>query len=452
MMVRDFQSVIGKECLEQMPEMTGGAARRGRRLRRRRQQRHGHLPPLHPAREDAPDRRRGGRRRAWTAASIRLRCSAARPGVLHGNRTYILQDENGQITETHSVSAGLDYPGVGPGACLAQGHRPRRVRRHHRQGGAGSLPLPVPHRRHHPGAGVEPCDRLRDEAGPHHEAGADPSWSTCPGAATRTSARWPTWPAWTSTTGPRCAACRSRARRGAPHEPHRTPPSRRCKRQGRKALIPYVTAGFPFADITPELMHGMVAAGADVIELGVPFSDPMADGPVIQKAGEQALAAGVGTRQVLEMVREFRRRDSKTPVVLMGYANPVERYDLMHGKDAFVRDAAQAGVDGILIVDYPPEECEDFAAKLKAQRPGPDLPAGADQHRRTHAPGRARGQRLRLLRVAQGRDGRRQPGHRRRGADAAAHPPACADPGRRRLRHPRRRHGRRPSARWPTRW
>jgi tryptophan synthase alpha chain len=138
------------------------------------------------------------------------------------------------------------------------------------------------------------------------------------------------------------------------------------QRQGRKALIPYVTAGFPFADITPDLMHGMVAAGADVIELGVPFSDPMADGPVIQKAGEKALTLGVGMRQVLQMVRGFRQRDAKTPVVLMGYANPVERYDLLNGKDAFVRDAAAAGVDGILVVDYPPEECEDFAAKLKA--------------------------------------------------------------------------------------
>jgi tryptophan synthase alpha chain len=140
----------------------------------------------------------------------------------------------------------------------------------------------------------------------------------------------------------------------------------RLRSQGRKALIPYVTAGFPYADITPELMHGMVGAGADVIELGVPFSDPMADGPVIQQAGEQALAAGVGMTQVLAMVREFRQRDDSTPVVLMGYANPVERYDLKHGADAFVRDAAGSGVDGILIVDYPPEECEGFAAKLRA--------------------------------------------------------------------------------------
>ena len=137
--------------------------------------------------------------------------------------------------------------------------------------------------------------------------------------------------------------------------------------QGRKALIPYITAGFPFADITPELMHGMVSAGADIIELGVPFSDPMADGPVIQKAGEKALALGIGMSQVLEMVAAFRTRDGGTPVVLMGYANPVERYDQLHGKDSFIRDAAHAGVDGILVVDYPPEECEEFAAKLKAK-------------------------------------------------------------------------------------
>mgnify|MGYP003537154082 FL=1 len=143
------------------------------------------------------------------------------------------------------------------------------------------------------------------------------------------------------------------------------------KAQGRTALIPYVTAGFPFADITPALMHGMVDAGADVIELGVPFSDPMADGPVIQKAGEKALGLGIGMVQVLDHVREFRKRNSTTPVVLMGYANPVERYDQIHSQGAFVRDAAAAGVDGVLIVDYPPEECEAFAASLRAH--GMDL-------------------------------------------------------------------------------
>ena len=142
--------------------------------------------------------------------------------------------------------------------------------------------------------------------------------------------------------------------------------------QDRKALIPYVTAGFPFADITPELMHGMVAAGADVIELGVPFSDPAADGPVIQKAGDKALAFGIGLRQVLAMVRAFRASDDKTPVVLMGYANPIERYDQLHqaggAGSAFVHDAAAAGVDGVLVVDYPPEECVRFAAELRGQQ------------------------------------------------------------------------------------
>lgn len=134
------------------------------------------------------------------------------------------------------------------------------------------------------------------------------------------------------------------------------------KAQGRTALIPYITAGDPYADATVEIMLAMTGAGADVIELGVPFSDPMADGPVIQKASERALAKGIGMAQVLDMVRGFRRQDDRTPVVLMGYANPVERY----GVERFVADAAAAGVDGVLVVDYPPEECEAFAAQLHA--------------------------------------------------------------------------------------
>ncbi|MGD9832501.1 MAG: tryptophan synthase subunit alpha [Piscinibacter sp.] len=133
--------------------------------------------------------------------------------------------------------------------------------------------------------------------------------------------------------------------------------------RGRKALIPYVTAGDPYADASVDIMLAMAKAGADVIELGVPFSDPMADGPVIQKASERALAKGIGMPQVLQIVRDFRARDAKTPVVLMGYANPVERY----GVDRFVADAAAAGVDGVLVVDYPPEECEAFAGKLGAK-------------------------------------------------------------------------------------
>jgi tryptophan synthase alpha chain len=135
----------------------------------------------------------------------------------------------------------------------------------------------------------------------------------------------------------------------------------RLRAQGRKALIPYITAGDPYADATPEVMLAMARAGADVIELGVPFSDPMADGPVIQKASERALARGIGMKSVLSMVREFRRDDGVTPVVLMGYANPIER----HGREAFVQAAVDSGVDGVLVVDYPPEACEGFANSLK---------------------------------------------------------------------------------------
>lgn len=138
------------------------------------------------------------------------------------------------------------------------------------------------------------------------------------------------------------------------------------KAQGRQALVPYFCAGDPSPEATVAVMHALAAGGADIIELGVPFSDPMADGPVIQQASERALARGIGSVQVLDFVRQFRATNTSTPVVLMGYANPVERYDQKHGRGAFIRDAAAAGVDGLLVVDYPPEECEAFAAELKA--------------------------------------------------------------------------------------
>lgn len=131
--------------------------------------------------------------------------------------------------------------------------------------------------------------------------------------------------------------------------------------QGRKGLIPFITAGDPEPGLTVALMHALVQGGADVIELGVPFSDPMADGPVIQRASERALANGVSLTQVLGWVREFRQRDANTPVVLMGYANPIERM----GERAFAQAAREAGVDGVLVVDYPPEECESFAQLMR---------------------------------------------------------------------------------------
>lgn len=134
------------------------------------------------------------------------------------------------------------------------------------------------------------------------------------------------------------------------------------KKRNGTALIPYIAAGDPSPQVTPRLMQALVEAGADVLELGIPFSDPMADGPVIQRATERAIRQGVGLRGVLEMVREFRQGNSSTPVVLMGYANPIERM----GQQAFVQAAAEAGVDGVLVVDYPPEEVTDFAGQLTA--------------------------------------------------------------------------------------
>jgi tryptophan synthase alpha chain len=131
---------------------------------------------------------------------------------------------------------------------------------------------------------------------------------------------------------------------------------------GRTALVPYVTTGDPSLAATLPIMQAMTAAGADIIELGVPFSDPMADGPVIQRASERALAQGVGLRDVLGVVHAFRAHDATTPVVLMGYANPIEAMGLA----AFVAAASAAGVDGVLVVDYPPEEAREFAAALDA--------------------------------------------------------------------------------------
>ena len=134
------------------------------------------------------------------------------------------------------------------------------------------------------------------------------------------------------------------------------------RRAGKKALIPYICAGDPNPALTIPLMHALVAAGADIIELGVPFSDPMADGPIIQRASERALKHGVALADVLAMVAGFRTGNATTPVVLMGYANPIE----CMGVDVFIARSKQVGVDGVLVIDYPPEECEIFAAQMKA--------------------------------------------------------------------------------------
>lgn len=141
----------------------------------------------------------------------------------------------------------------------------------------------------------------------------------------------------------------------------------RAKDQNRAALIPYIAPGNPLPETTVPLMHALVEAGADIIELGIPFSDPMADGPVIQRAAEHAIAQGVGLRTVLGMVAQFRQQDKQTPIVLMGYANPIENMS----QKLFAEQAEFAGIDGLLIVDYPPEELGDFSAILESHRIAP---------------------------------------------------------------------------------
>jgi len=131
--------------------------------------------------------------------------------------------------------------------------------------------------------------------------------------------------------------------------------------QKKKALITFITAGDPSPQLTVPLLHAMVEGGADIIELGVPFSDPMAEGPVIQRACERALKFGISTHDVLSMVIEFRKTNSHTPIVLMGYANPIERI----GQQAYIEAAKAADVDGTIVVDYPPEECEEFAQNMR---------------------------------------------------------------------------------------
>lgn len=129
---------------------------------------------------------------------------------------------------------------------------------------------------------------------------------------------------------------------------------------GRKVLVPFITAGDPDPAWTVDIMHALVEAGADLLELGVPFSDPMADGPVIQTASERAIEKGVTLDRVLDMVADFRRTDERTPVVLMGYMNPLERF----GRTEFPAAAKKSGVDGLLLVDCPPEERDDLAAAM----------------------------------------------------------------------------------------
>ncbi len=286
--------------------------------------------------------------------------AAGRPGVLHGNRTYVLCDDDGQITETHSISAGLDYPGVGPEhAFLKDAGRAEYV------GITDDEALEAFHLLARTEGILAALESSHAIAQAMKLARELPEGGHRPGQPLRPRRQG------------RAYHCRTRRHRTVNRIDRRFAA---LKAAGRTGLIPFVTAGDPSPASVVPLMHALVAAGADVIELGVPFSDPMADGPVIQHASERAIAKGVGLHQVLALRRASSARDdTDTPVVLMGYLNPIE----MYGYASFATDAAAAGVDGVLLVDCPIEE-SGVLAPLRDAGLQPD-PAGRADHR----PGRA---------------------------------------------------------------
>ncbi|KAG9539932.1 hypothetical protein KCV01_g26132, partial [Aureobasidium melanogenum] len=249
--------------------------------------------------------------------------AAGKPGVLHGNRTYVLSDANGQIIETHSVSAGLDYPGVGPEhAFLKDAGRAEYV-------------------------GVTDDEALEAFHLLARTEGILPALESSHAIAQAIKlARELPKDGLVLANLNRTLMSRIERRFAA------------LKAAGRTGLVTFVTAGDPSPDHVVSLLHGLVTSGVDLIELGVPFSDPMADGPVIQHASERAIAKGVGLHNVLAWVAAFRETDKDTPIVLMGYLNPVE----MYGYASFAEDAAEAGVDGVLMVDCPLEESHVLAS------------------------------------------------------------------------------------------
>ena len=282
--------------------------------------------------------------------------------MLHGNRTYLLQDANGQIIETHSISAGLDYPGVGPEHAYL-----KDIGRAEYVGITDDEALAAFHRLCRT-EGIIPA--LESSHAVAYAMKLAPTLASDQHLLVNLSGRGDKDIGTVAELDARGAAMSRIAATFAA-----------LRERRRKALIPYVTAGDPYADATAEIMQAMVEAGADVIELGVPFSDPMADGPVIQKASERALARGIGLAQVLaDGARLSRRAIATTPVVLMGYANPIERYgiDALRRRRAGRRRRRRAGRR------LPARGVRRLRAALARRRPRPDLPARADLDRRAH--------------------------------------------------------------------
>ena len=374
MMVRDFQSVIGEEAKAQLREAEGrlpdaavaciGGGSNAMGL-------------FHPFLDDPSVRLIGveagghGIETGEHAASL----TGGRPGVLHGNRTYLLQDDDGQIIEAHSISAGPGLSGDRSGAFLAARHRPRGICFGDGRGGVGRVPALHADRGDHPRARAGACAGARDEARAYDGEGCDhPDESL--------------WPWRQGHLHGRGAA------RGETVMGRIATRFAELKHQGRGALISFVEAWDPDAATSMELLRGMPEAGADLIEIGIPFTDPMADGPIVQAAGKRGLKAGVKVAYVLTMVREFRREDAATPIILMGYLNPI----LSYGTERFCADAAAAGVDGLIVVDLPTEEVRPAGAVGARARPRHHPPCGADHGRQAPAAGAEWQFGLRLLR------------------------------------------------------
>ena len=351
-MVRDFQSVIGNEVREQMqaaegrlPDTLVACIGGGSNA----------IGLFHPFLDDESVKIYGveaGGRGLDVENGHCASMTGGKPGVLHGNRTYLLQNADGQILEGHSISAGLDYPGVGPEhSWLKDSGRVTYVA-DHRQGGAGGLPALHQDRGHHPGAGAGA------RAGVRGQARADAAQGQSAGHEHVRPRRQGHLRRRRPPRHEDVAATICRLGKRSRHDSQSRIDRRfaALKAEGRKALVTFVTAGDPDYTTAKNILFGLPAAGADIIELGMPFSDPMADGPAVQASSLRALKAGHTMQRTLDLVHAFRVQDQDTPIVLMGYYNPIYIYP----RERFLDEAVAAGVDGLIIVDVPPEADEEL--------------------------------------------------------------------------------------------
>src|SRR6516164_2329927 len=330
-------------------------------MHRRRLECDGTVPPVSRRARGGNDRRRGRR--------ARYRDRAAR-GLADRRRTgraarqpQLLAAGRGGADPRRAFDLGRSrLPRHRPRACLAARYWAHPIRLDHRPRGARSVPAVEPHGRHHPGARAGACAGPRRQDRPDLAARpSDRDEHVRPRRQGHLRRRRPSQGQAVSSR--RSAVSPDAARVSGGKAGGRIAARFAALREeGRAGLVTYLTAGDPDRNTSARLFAGLPAAGADLVEIGMPFSDPMADGPVIQQAGQRALKAGMNLRRTLALVRDLRRGDDATPIVLMGYYNPIYRY----GAEAFPRDAVDAGADGVIVVDLPPEEDAELAVPAHA--------------------------------------------------------------------------------------